>query len=316
MDGILNAYHHIPVLTKEVTEYLGCAEGGLFVDATVGEGGHSRAILQSSEQTSVLAFDWDDSMLLHARKRLHSYRERIRFFHHNFDEIGPVLRDIGISQVDGLLFDLGISSRHLAEASRGFSFQLEGHLDMRMDRRKPLNGHRIVNSYPVRELISIIGQLGEERWAPRIAHAIERRRNQGPIETTTQLAEIVLNAIPGRYRPRTIHPATKTFQALRIAVNDELGTLRKAMADAPRLLRRGARVCVISFHSLEDRIVKDAFRASERGCSCPPDLPHCICGGNTHLVRVVTKKPVRPGPDEVLHNPRARSARLRVAERS
>jgi len=312
----LNEYHHIPVLTKEVTGYLRCAEGGLFVDATAGEGGHSLAILKSSEQSSVIAFDWDDTMLERARQRLQTYKERVRLFHHNFDEIAPVLHDLGISKVDGLLFDLGISSRHLADPSRGFSFQSEGPLDMRMDRRKSLTAHRIVNSYPVRELTSIIGELGEDRWAGRIARAIERRRREASVETTTQLAEIVAKAIPARYRPRTIHPATKTFQALRIAVNDELGALRKAMADAPGLLHSGARVCVISFHSLEDRIVKQAFNTFQQRCVCPPDLPRCICGEKEPVIRVLTRKPIRPDPREITQNPRARSARLRVAERS
>ncbi len=311
----MREYLHTPVLTKEVIEYLKCSEGGIFVDATVGEGGHALEVLWASQQSRVIGIDWDEEILEKARKRLDKYAERVTLVHDDFVYLPLILQGMGIKKVDGLLFDLGVSAFHFHEEGRGFAFQKDGPLDMRMDKRKKSTAYYIVNHFPIEGIEEILKRYGEERWAKRIARAIGDKRQQGDIKTTRDLAEIASRAIPRRYHPRRIHPATKTFLALRIAVNEELKNIEEVLKEAPLLLKRGRRICVISFHSLEDRIVKEAFKRMESTCICPPTLPQCVCGGREKVLQIITKKPLTARPKELRDNPRARSAKLRVAER-
>jgi len=308
-------YLHTPVLTEEVIAYLRCSEGGLFVDATVGEAGHTLEILQASPQTTVIGIDQDHEILGHARERLAEYADRVTLIHDDFVHLPLILRTMGIEGTDGLLFDLGVSQFHFMEQGRGFGFHHNEPLDMRMDTRGTLTAADIVNRFPLEELEHIVRRYGEERWAKRIVKVIGRERRQGKIKTTGELAEIVSRAIPKQHHPRRIHPATKTFMALRIAVNEELKKLEEVLREAPFLLKRGGRIGVIAFHSLEDRIVKQGFKGMERTCICPPTLPQCVCGGREQVLQVITKRPLTPRPEELRDNPRARSAKLRVAER-
>ncbi|MBW2039307.1 MAG: 16S rRNA (cytosine(1402)-N(4))-methyltransferase RsmH [Deltaproteobacteria bacterium] len=311
----MREYLHTPVLTKEVIKYLKCSGGGTFVDATVGEGGHALDILRASQQSRVIGIDWDEEILEKARKRLVEYSERVTLIHDDFVHLPHILRGMGIKTVDGLLFDLGVSTFHFKEERRGFSFQKDGLLDMRMDKRRKLTAYNIVNHFSLEEIEEILKRYGEERWAKRIAKAIGEKRRQSSIQTTTELAEIASQAIPKQYRPRRVHPATKTFLALRIAVNEELKKIEEVLKEAPLLLKRGGRICVISFHSLEDRIVKEGLKRMESTCICPPTFPQCVCGGREKVLQIITKKPLTPPPEEMGSNPQARSAKLRVAER-
>jgi 16S rRNA (cytosine1402-N4)-methyltransferase len=315
VDGAVRGYLHTPVLSDEVLVYLHCSRGGIFVDATVGEGGHSEAILKASPQNMVIGIDCDQEIIERARSRLADYGERMTLIHDDFVNLPHILRERTIAHVDGLLFDLGVSSFHFQAGKRGFSLYHDGPLDMRLDARKKLAASDIVNHFPLKEIETILRRYGEERWAKRIATALGQERQRESIKNTGALAEIVARAIPHTYHPRRLHPATKTFLALRIAVNDELKKLEKILNDAPPLLRRGGRIGVITFHSLEDRIVKEAFRKMGRACICPPDVPQCICGGKQQVLQTITKHPLTPRAEEVRNNPRARSAKLRVAER-
>jgi 16S rRNA (cytosine1402-N4)-methyltransferase len=308
-------YLHTSVLAEEVVAYLKCGEGGTFVDATVGEGGHTLEILRAAEKSRVIGIDLDGEILAQARQRLAGYAERVTLIHDDFTRLPQLLSELGMKQVEGILFDFGVSTFHFLQQGRGFSLQQDGPLDMRIDTRGRVTAFDIVNRYPLAELERIIRDNGEERWAKRIVKTIGEKRRQGEIRTTGQLAEICSRAIPRRHHPRHVHPATKTFQALRIAVNDELNKIEKALADAPFLLRRGGRIGCIAFHSLEDRIVKQGFKRMERQCTCPPSLPQCVCGGGKKVLSIITRRPLTPGPAELRNNPRARSARLRVAER-
>jgi 16S rRNA (cytosine1402-N4)-methyltransferase len=312
----LNEYRHTPVLVAEVMSYLKCRGGGIFVDATVGEGGHTREILRASKENRVVGIDWDPEMLARAKERVAEYADRVTLRHDTFSHLPHVLQTLGITEVDGLLFDLGVSTVHFQEARRGFSFLLDGPLDMRMDTGKTITAFDIVNRRPRKEIEKIIRRYGEERWAGRIAAAIDRERRHGEIKTTGALAAIVARAVPRRYHTARIHPATKTFQALRIAVNEELKEIEEALTVAPFLLKEGGRIGVISFHSLEDRIVKQSFKRLEKTCLCPPTVPQCVCGGRRQVLKIITKRPLTPGPDELRDNPRARSAKMRVAERA
>jgi 16S rRNA (cytosine1402-N4)-methyltransferase len=315
VDGAVRRYLHTPVLTEEVIAYLQCTRGGMFVDATVGEGGHTQAILRASPQNRVIGIDWDQEILERARERLAEYTKRVTLVHDNFVHLPQILHGLEIEEVDGLLCDLGVSSFHLQEAERGFGFHRDGPLDMRMDSRKTLTASDIVNRFPSEEIEQIVRTYGEERWGKRIAKAIERERQRVNITGTGALAQIVSRAIPVRYHPRRIHPATKTFLALRIAVNEELKNLEGFLDHAPFQLARGGRIGIIAFHSLEDRIVKERFKEMARTCVCPPSLPQCVCGGRHQVLRVITKRPLTPRDEELRDNPRARSAKLRVAER-
>jgi 16S rRNA (cytosine1402-N4)-methyltransferase len=315
VDGAVRRYLHTPVLPDEVLAYLQCSRGGIFVDATVGEGGHTEAILKASPRNTVIGIDCDREIIERAQDRLARYGERMTLIHDDFVHLPHILRERTIERVDGLLLDLGVSTFHFQEGRRGFSLHHDGPLDMRMDTRKKLTASDIVNRYPLKEIEQILRGYGEERWAKRIATAIGQARQRGNIKNTSALAEIVARAIPRKYHPRRLHPATKTFLALRIAVNEELKKLEEILNNAPLLLTRGGRIGVIAFHSLEDRIVKETFKKMGSACICPPDLPQCICGGKQQVLQIITKQPLTPRAEEVRNNPRARSAKLRVAER-
>ncbi len=309
------SFFHEPVMCKEVLASLECRPGGIYVDGTVGGGGHARLILEQTAPDGLLIGIDRDSDALHAsEKQLQSFGRRKILVKGNFAEIDKLLINLNIEKVDGILLDLGVSSHQLDVGDRGFSFVSDAPLDMRMDQDSRYSACDLVNLSSENELRKIIKAYGEERMAGRITRAILTKRAAVPIRTTGALADVIYHAVPAAYRQRRIHPATRTFQAIRIAVNDELSNLRTAIISSSDMLKRGGRLAIISFHSLEDRIVKDAFRAAQKGCTCPPDLPVCNCRRESKL-QVITKRPLYPGVDEVASNPRARSARLRTAER-
>jgi 16S rRNA (cytosine1402-N4)-methyltransferase len=317
---------HAPVLVDEVLTYLAPRPGAVIVDATVGDGGHAEAILRRIAPAGrLIGLDRDADAVRAAGERLRRFGQNVTLYQANFGDLAQVLDDVGVGAVDGVLFDTGVSTRQLMDAARGFSFERVGPLDMRMDRGQPTTAADLVNTLPEKALADLIYRYGEERASRKIARQIVARR---PLRTTRDLVRAVEAAVGGA-RGR-IHPATRTFQALRIAVNGEVDALERGLPQAIARLRPGGRLCVIAFHSLEDRVVKQTLARSSRGCTCAPsppgerppvpadaraaEPPACRCGG-ARLVRVLTKKPVRPSPDEVRRNPRARSARLRAAER-
>ncbi len=305
---------HAPVMPREAVDLLGCRPGGIYVDATLGLGGHSQIILERILPGGILiGLDRDEESLDKARTRLRGFGESVRFFHENFKNLPLVLNNLAIKPIDGILLDLGVSSYQLLSPGRGFSFQADSPLDMRMDRRQRWTAADLVNNLPEDELADIIYQYGEERLSRRIAAAIVAVRAQNPITQCAQLAEIVTRVFKVKSFP-SIHPATKTFQALRIAVNQELEGLEEFLIEACSFLRPGGRLVVIAFHSLEDRIVKRAFRRLAGQCVCerPPEL--CTCSRQP-LAVVLTHKPLKPGAEELAVNPRSRSARLRALER-
>lgn len=303
---------HIPVLLKEAVELLNCKSSGIYIDCTVGAGGHAERILElTSPDGKVVGIDQDEEILKIAEGRLKRFGERVRLMHGNFSDIKGIMKD---EKADGILFDLGVSSYQLEDKERGFSFMSDAPLDMRMDKKAETTAADIINSSSERELSDIIFKYGEERFAKRIASFIVRERERKAITTTLQLSNIITKAIPARFHPRDIHPATRTFQALRIAVNRELEILAKSLLNAVDILKPKGRMCVISFHSLEDRIVKRTFQRLEKGCICPPKIPVCQCGIKPS-VRIITKKPVIPAEEEISVNPRSRSAKLRTAEK-
>ena len=304
-------FAHLSVMPQECIDGLNIKPDGIYVDATTGGGGHSYLIAERlSEKGRLICFDRDDDALAAAGKRLSKFNN-ITFVKSNFEHIENVLREMGILAIDGILFDLGVSSYQLDNAERGFSYMKDAPLDMRMDRSEGLSAYDVVNTYDRRELTRIISTYGEERFAPAIAAAIERNR---PIETTLQLAEIIRNAMPAAARREKQHPAKRTFQALRIEVNGELKAEETAVAAAVGLMAKGGRIAVISFHSLEDRIVKQIFAKEAKGCTCPPDFPVCVCGKKPAL-KLITKGALEATDQEKEENPRSRSAKLRVAER-
>ncbi|MEW5978050.1 MAG: 16S rRNA (cytosine(1402)-N(4))-methyltransferase RsmH [Acidobacteriota bacterium] len=302
---------HEPVLLAEAMRLIQPRSGGVYLDATVGLGGHSQGILEASAPSGrLLGLDQDASALSFAFERLSRFRSRCQLVHANYARIREVATQCGFVNCDAILADVGVSSLQLDTAARGFSFLKDGPLDMRMDLDLPLTAAEVVNLYREQDLANLIYQYGEEPQSRRIARAIVKAR---PFSSTKQLADLIARAV-GRLGSRRIHPATRTFQALRIHVNDELNRLATFLRNAVDLLVPGGRIVVITFHSLEDRVVKDAFRSLSRGCTCPPGLPQCACG-NQRILEVLTRKPIRPGGDEVSRNPRSRSAKLRAAER-
>jgi 16S rRNA (cytosine1402-N4)-methyltransferase len=303
---------HLSVLSKESIELLEPRPGQSFVDCTLGAGGHARLLLERiSPGGRLLAIDRDEAALAASRDVLAGTEAHSVLVHADFAEVARAARDAGFERVDGVLFDLGLSSDQLEDPKRGFSFRLDGPLDMRMDAHNPVTAERVVNELSERDLAAVIRRLGEERWAARIARFIAERR---PLKTTREVAAAVEAAIPRGAWPRDIHPATRTFQALRMQVNDELGSLASGLRGAHDILGPGGRLVVISFHSLEDAVVKRYFAEESRDCLCPPRQPVCTCGHRATL-RVLTRKPIRPTAEEVTANPRSRSARLRAAER-
>ena len=308
-------FRHVSVLLEETIAGLKVKPDGIYVDCTLGGGGHSQAILERLGSKGVLiGIDQDLEAIQTARQRLINYPARFEAVHANYKELTKIVNEIGYQAVDGVLFDLGVSSYQLDNAERGFSYKQDAPLDMRMDQTNPLTAEDLVNNLSEDELADIIWRYGEERWAKRIAKFIVERRTIKPIKTTGQLVDIIKAAIPAGARREGPHPAKRTFQALRIEVNKELEVLEKALEDAAKLLNKGGRIAVITFHSLEDRVVKEKFKELAKGCECPPSFPVCVCGKKPTL-RVITKKPVVPSAEEIEANPRARSSKLRIGEK-
>lgn len=307
-------FNHLSVMPEEVLEWLQPQSQGIYVDGTLGGAGHSRLILSRTPGCRVIGLDRDEAALAAARVVLADYAERYSLHHTTFDQAGDVLSQLGIDAVDGMLLDLGVSSHQLDTAERGFSFLRDAPLDMRMDSSRGETAADLLALTAEAELMRIFFEYGEERFSRRIARAIVKTREEEPLTRTLELANLVRDVVPGGRRPSRIHPATRVFQALRIAVNDELGQVRRGLETAIDLLKPGGRIVVISFHSLEDRIVKRFFRDQAKGCVCPPKMPICQCGQVPKL-KVLTRKGVKAGQDEIEINIRSRSAILRAAER-
>ena len=310
-----NSFHHVTVLLHEATEALKIKPNGVYADLTTGGGGHSYEIAkQLGPDGRLLCFDRDTEALAAAAKRLSAYANKVTFIHENFENIGTVLQHLGIEHLDGAVADLGCSSHQFDTPGRGFAYQHDAPLDMRMDTDAPLTAYEVVNEYSEAELIRIIRDYGEERFAARIAARIVVARQEAPIRTTFELADLVKMAIPTAARQEGGHPAKRTFQAIRIEVNHELDSIVPAIEAVIDALTPGGRLSVISFHSLEDRPVKLAFANAAAGCTCPRDFPVCVCGKQPKI-NVITKKPILPSAEELAANPRARSAKLRIAEK-
>lgn len=305
---------HIPVLLDECIKYLNIKPDGIYVDGTLGMGGHSEAILQRLTTGRLISIDRDITAIERAGERLAPYADRLTIVHGNFRDLDAILDEQGVRLVDGMLFDLGVSSPQLDEADRGFSYMSDAPLDMRMDASDNIDAWFIVNRWPQEKIERILRDYGEERHAARIAARIAERREEKEIETTLELVDVIKSAMPAAALREKQHPAKRSFQAIRIAVNDELNAVHALMDSAPDRLKPGGRLCVISFHSLEDRIVKNAIHSRENGCTCPREAPVCTCGF-VKTLRNVTRKPVTAGGEELELNPRSRSAKLRVAER-
>ena len=304
---------HESVLEGEVIQNFNLLEGSLIVDGTLGDGGHAELLLKNTTSVRVLGIDRDMRAIERAEKRLAPFRDRITLVHGNFGDIKTILKKENVMNVDGLLLDLGVSSPQLDSPNRGFSFMRNGPLDMRMDSSQKITAADLLIELPDEKLVSVIKEYGEERFSKRIVRAIRQAQKQSAIKTTLQLSNIISSVIHAS-RQTKIHPATRTFQALRIAVNGELEHIKKALRDSVDILQESARVIVISFHSLEDRIVKNFFKTEEKGCVCPPKIPVCSCGHKQRL-KIITRKPIIPAVEEVRRNSRASSAKLRVAER-
>ena len=310
----MSEFKHVSVLLDECIENLKIDPDGIYVDGTLGLGGHSAEIAKRLHNGHLICIDRDETAIERAGERLEPYADRITFVHGNFSDTASILDSLGIGAVDGMLFDLGVSSPQLDESQRGFSYQHDAPLDMRVDISAVLTAFQVVNEWDENRLNRILWDYGEERYARRITAAILAYREKKPIETTLELVEIIRGAMPAAALREKQHPAKRSFQAIRIAVNDELGEIATMMHTAPDKLRPGGRICVISFHSLEDRIVKSGIARRENGCVCPREAPICTCGF-VQTLKSVTRKPILPTAEEIERNPRARSAKLRVAER-
>ena len=310
----MSEFHHVSVLLNECLDGLNIKPDGIYVDGTLGGAGHSGQIARRLTTGLLIGIDRDTVALQVAGERLAPYADRVKLVHANFCEIKEVLQELGIAGVDGILLDLGVSSPQLDDAERGFSYMADAPLDMRMNRDDAVTAKTVVNTWSQEELKRILYTYGEERYAPQIAGAICRARAQKPIETTLELVDIIRSAMPPAALREKQHPAKRSFQAIRIAVNDELGSVEKVMADAIPALNPGGRLAVITFHSLEDRIVKTSMAEAARGCTCPPNFPVCVCG-NRPKVKVISRKPIVAGQEELDVNPRSRSAKLRVCEK-
>lgn len=307
-------FKHIPVLLNETIELLEIKADGTYMDGTLGGGGHSEEILKRLDKGRLIAFDQDLDAIGHTSKRLEKYKDKLTIIHSNFVNAKEELEKIGINKLDGVLLDIGVSSYQIDEKERGFSYMADSLLDMRMDRTRNFTAKDIVNSYSKEELTDIFFKYGEEKWSKRIAEFIIEKRNEFEIETTSQLIDIIERAIPKAVRDKKGHPAKRVFQALRIEVNRELDVLSRALPDLVDMLNPKGRIAVITFHSLEDRIVKNTFREMQKDCICPPGLPVCVCGHRRKL-KLVNNKAIEAGTEELENNSRARSAKLRVAER-
>ena len=305
---------HVPVLLQECLDGLAIKPEGIYLDGTLGLGGHSYEIASRLTSGRLICIDKDDFALQRASERLAPFAGRVTFIHSDFRYASSVVRELGIGSVNGMLFDLGVSSPQLDDAGRGFSYMQDAPLDMRMDRTSSLSAYDVVNSYSAEELARIFFEYGEEKFSRRIAAGIEKARASKPLETTAELVSVIKEAMPASALREKQHPAKRCFQAIRIEVNDELGAVREMMRTAPDALATGGRLCVISFHSLEDRIVKTEIQKRENGCTCPREAPVCTCGF-VRTLRSITRKPITASQEELLSNPRSRSAKLRIAER-
>ena len=310
----MSEFHHVSVLLWECIDGLNIKPDGIYVDGTLGGAGHSSQIAARLTTGRLIGIDRDQVALTAAGERLATFGDRVTLIHSNFCEIKQVLADLQIDGVDGILLDLGVSSPQLDDGERGFSYMADAPLDMRMNRNDALTAWHVVNQWPYEELKRILFDYGEERYAPKIAAAICNRREGKPIETTLELVEIIRSAMPAAALREKQHPAKRSFQAIRIAVNDELGSVEKVMRDAVDCLNPGGRLAIITFHSLEDRIVKNGMADAAKGCTCPPNFPVCVCGKKPK-VKLISRKPIVSGEEELEMNPRARSAKLRVCEK-
>ena len=310
----MSEFHHISVLLNECLDGLDIKPDGIYVDGTLGGAGHSSQIAKRLTTGKLIGIDRDQVALQAAGERLAIYGDRVKLVHANFCQMAQVLQELEIPGVDGILLDLGVSSPQLDDGSRGFSYMVDAPLDMRMNRQDALSAWQVVNTWSQEELKRILYTYGEERYAPQIAGAICRRREEKPIETTLELVDIIRSAMPPAALREKQHPAKRSFQAIRIAVNDELGSVEKVMEDAFDLLNPGGRLAVITFHSLEDRIVKVAMNDAAKGCTCPPSFPVCVCGKKPK-VKLISRKPIVATQEELDENPRSRSAKLRVCEK-
>lgn len=307
-------FSHKSVLLNETIELLNIRPDGIYLDGTLGGAGHSLEICRRLTGGRLIGIDRDTVALNAARERLKEHMDKVTLVHGNFSDLGEILDSLDIPKVDGMLFDLGVSSPQLDDGERGFSYMTDAPLDMRMNRDDALTAYEIVNTWPREELRRILFEYGEERYAPLIAAAIERTRSEHPIKTTLELASVIRGAMPPQALREKQHPAKRSFQAIRIAVNDELNCVSRMMKTAVDRLNPGGRLAVITFHSLEDRIVKNSMVEAAKGCICPPSFPVCVCGRKPRI-QIVTRKPVTAGEEELAENPRARSAKLRVAEK-
>ena len=310
----MSEFHHVSVLLDECIEGLNIKPDGIYVDGTLGGAGHSSQIAKRLITGRLIGIDRDPVALKAAGERLAPYADRVTLVHSNFCEIASVLEELGISGVDGILLDLGVSSPQLDDGSRGFSYMADAPLDMRMNSEDSLSAYDVVNTWSQEELKRILYDYGEERYAPQIARAICNKREVSPIQTTLELVDVIRSAMPAAALREKQHPAKRSFQAIRIAVNDELGSVEKVMRDAIPALNPGGRLAIITFHSLEDRIVKNGMAAASKGCTCPPNFPVCVCGKKPQ-VKLVSRKPIVSSQEELDRNPRARSAKLRVCEK-
>ncbi len=308
-------FYHVPVLRDEVIESLNINPSGVYIDATMGGAGHSFEIAKRLTGGKLIGFDQDIAAINASRKRLSEFGDKVTFVNQNFKTIKTALAELSIDGISGALMDLGVSSHQLDEGERGFSYQIDAPLDMRMDRRNSFSAYDVVNSYSAKQLENIIFKYGEDRWARRIAEFIVTERTDGEIKTTAQLVSVIKKAVPKGARIDGPHPAKRTFQAIRIEVNGELAILEQAVRDFADCLLPGGRLAIITFHSLEDRIVKNVFASLADGCTCPKEFPVCVCGGRPKG-RIVNRKPIIAGEKELEENPRSRSAKLRVFEKS
>jgi 16S rRNA (cytosine1402-N4)-methyltransferase len=310
----MSEFYHVSVLLDECIEGLNIKPDGIYVDGTLGGAGHSSQIAKRLTTGRLIGIDRDPVALKAASERLAPYMDRVTLVHSNFCEIKSVLQELNIPGVDGILLDLGVSSPQLDDARRGFSYMADAPLDMRMNSGDALSAYTVVNTWSQEELKRILYDYGEERYAPQIASAICRRRIEKPIETTLELVDVIRSAMPAAALREKQHPAKRSFQAIRIAVNDELGSVEQVMRDAIPCLKPGGRLAIITFHSLEDRIVKNGMTNASKGCTCPPNFPVCVCGKKPQ-VKLISRKPIVSGDEELERNPRARSAKLRVCEK-
>ena len=310
----MSEFYHVSVLLEECIENLNIKPDGIYVDGTLGGAGHSSRIAARLTTGRLIGIDRDHVALAAAGERLKPFANNVTLVHNNFSQIKQVLQELNIPGVDGILLDLGVSSPQLDDGSRGFSYMADAPLDMRMNHDDVLTAHTVVNTWSYESLRRILFDYGEERYAPKIAAAICARREVKPIDTTLELVDIIRSAMPAAALREKQHPAKRSFQAIRIAVNDELGAVEKVMRDAVDCLNPGGRLAIITFHSLEDRIVKNGMAEAAKGCTCPPNFPVCVCGKKPR-VKLISRKPIVSGDEELERNPRARSAKLRVCER-